>query len=286
MNTCIRIITTGIIFLYVLVSSCAKIPTEADLEISQFDSKPDISSNITFLKGGDSIVVCLKHATNLGKLEFAHCLSLSDYMGTTIYTAFDSNEDTLVFRKLSDNIQDQQWRLSIIGRYPGNGLYTDTVDFLFAVQEDEQSAQLSPSYLLINPLIDSSFYIDINLDDIADSILAGELILCFDDQYISCDSIVFPESDELFYFLSGNGTIIDFTQFDVSSSSINSSFAFSNGSVDGLPGSGRIIRVYGNARKPGKCTFSLLDGRLKDTQNNNVSLELTSASIYISLLEN
>ncbi len=292
MNIIVKIITTAcVMFFYTLMSSCSNIPTEAELKISPYDSKPDIESNIYFppgMQGGDSIVVCLKHPAELGNLEFAHRLSLTDYTGTTIYTSFDidNKTDTLVFRNLSDNIKDQQWQFSVIGRYPGNGSHADTLDYLIAIQDDEQSVQLSPSYILINPLIDSSFYLDINLDDIDDSILAGELCLCFDNQFVTCDSIVCPESDSLYYFRSGDGSIINFTQFDVSSDSITFDFAFANGNIDGLPGSGKVIRVYCIAKKPGKCTFSLLSGRLKDTKNNDVSVELTRASIIISYVEN
>ncbi len=279
----------SILFLYGLLSGCSKIPTEADLEISPYDEIPDVSSHILFpqgIQGGDSIVVCFKPSAELGNLEFAYRIALTDYAGTTIYSAFDDNRDTLVIRGLSDNIRTQKWELSIIGRYPGNAGYADTLDYYFTIEDDTQSVQLSPSYILINPLIDSSFYIDINLDDIADSILAGELSLHFDNNLVVCDTIVYPVTDSLYYFLSGDGDFISFSDFNASSDSITFNFAFANGEVDGLPGSGKVIRVYFIAKKPGTCKVSLEQGRLKDINNNTVAVELTSVSIPISYMEN
>lgn len=270
-----------------LISRCANIPTDAQLEISKYDKKPDIKENISFpenMQGGDSIVVCFSPSSKHGDLEFAYRIKLTDYTATTIFSSFDKM-DTLVISGLSDNIKKQRWQLSIIGRYPGNVTYADTVDYLFNIRADLQSVQLAPSFILINPSIDSCFYLDINLDDIADSILAGELCLCFDSYLVEYDTVVFPVSDSLYYFLSGKGDFINFTKFNSSSGSITFDFAFSNGKVDGLPGTGKIIRVYFIAKRPGVCEFSLVNGKLKDINNYDVSVELTSASTKISYME-
>lgn len=278
----------GLIWTLGLIGGCA-IPSESDLEISPFDEVPDISSHIFFppdMQGGDSIVVVFSPKAELGNLEFAYRLRLTDYTATTIFSSFDDDLDTVVFRRLSDNIENQQWQLSIIGRYPGNAPYTDTLDCTFPIHTDTQSVQLSPSYVLVNPLIDSSFYVDLNLDDIADSIIAGELCFYYDIEFVTCDSIAYPESDPLYYFLSGEGTFINFTSFNTSKDSITFDFAFANGIVDGLPGTGKVIRIYFIAKKPGTCKLSLVRGRLKDINNEDVTVSLTTASIQISYVEN
>ncbi len=283
-----KILKTGCAVTVALIVGCA-IPSESELEISPFDAVPDISSHIFFppgMQGGDSIVICFTPEAEFGTLEFACRIKLSDYTATSIFSSFSDDPDTLVFRGLSDNIGDQQWELTILGRYPGNALYTDTFDYRFPINNDTQSVQLSPSYILVNPLIDPGFYIDLNLDDIADSIVAGELCFCYENEYITCDSIVYPESDPLYYFLAGEGTLIHFTSYSAARDTIIFDFAFANGTVDGLPGSGRVIRMYFIAKKPGTCNLSLVKGRLKDIRNEKVAVSLTSASIHISYVEN
>lgn len=277
------LVQISVSFCICLLLNCFNIPN--NLQISIFDIKPDISKNFNVTHSGDSIIVMFDHEASFGILDFAYNLSLSDYNGIPIYTTIDSADTVIILDNISDNISGQKWNLSVLGYYQGNSGVSDTVDTLILIDVMPSSIHLSPSLLNVDLALDSSFYIEVYLDDIIDSILAGEVKLQYDTNTLTLDSTVYPESDSLFYFKTGNGSIQHFIQ-DSLSNSPTLAFAFYKGKVNGLPGSGKIIQLFFRASRPGFCKISLLSGRLKDIYNKDVPVELKSSLVQISYMEN
>lgn len=271
--------------LFALGIHCSYVLSDDELAISEFDRRPNLAPLVDYIQEGDSLIVCFS-SSELGKpLEYAVKLTVDDYSAATIFAPYE-RYDTIIFGNLSDNLKAQQWRLTLTGRYCGNISYVDTLHRDFSVQHDSNAVQISPSYIYVNPLHDPKFYVDINLDEVKDSILAGGLQLGYNSQVMKCDSVAYLKDDSLFYFNAGKGMLIHKTFIDSVHNRICLDFAFGNGLVDGLPGSGKVIRVFFTAQRPSITSMFIKDSRVKDINNTTLYLNPSSATIHITYMEN
>lgn len=289
------------LFITLLISffslGCFQYPSDNELEVSIFDIPPDISKLVSILDQGDSFLIIIDYISLPYEMEFAYNIKLSDYEGFIQYSDFktynklkkndttNSTLDTIIVRKLSETLERQFWDISVRGRFVGNVTIEDTVHSYVFINDISQGMQLSPSVLTVAPILEQEFYIDVILDDIEDSILAGDMILNYDTTFLKLDTITFQLEDSTHYFNKGNGELITFIENDTVNYNDTITFGFINGvEASGLNGSGKLVRLHFSVPPvivDTNTSISLLSGKLKDINNGDVSVSLSDANINI-----
>ncbi len=266
---------------FALSIQCADIPSENQLPLSPYDIKPTFGAqpadSVDSAVTGDSVAVVIDNLS-LDHMEFSTRIRLSDYEPPVAFSAFDTTR-TIRYRGLCDNIGAQRWMVEIIGRYAGNTRVSDTIRRSFSIDDDRGVMFVSPSAVHVSQA--SAFYIDVALDEIADSVLAGQCSIRYQSDLLRLDSIESNAGDSLGYFHTTGGDLVAFFDTDSLNGEIHATFAYHSGMVEGASGSGRLLRMHFSPLAAGGCAVALTYGELRDQKNRTLLPDIDSAAVTI-----